>query len=507
MSNFTWPTELDDARRLLTVVGSFWAETYASSDFVGSFLHAKAQSQVQAQLDLYELLASFSRFNLPVFHKENWSILLLRESELNSSNLPVWDGTYNFDSGLNFDTPVDSSLFIWPAPAGLANAQVITNQITQASLTFTRGVDFILQNDTVRFRSNPFSAAEAAPVQLFENGQPVDRVLYLWVYSGEYDWDTVYKQFGYVLDLKLKSSRTYKEVVNAVYDGLVEGTTSRCVEDFMSAVCDVALVKGTEVVKYILEDATGKWVITDKNAYGYASQATVTVAVGDTVVAGQTLTDTLTFHDFNRGQLPNDMRALALSSGTLSAAFFRELVFENKVVPLVVEEDVDGYTKVSFEIGGWTSDVSQFWDTAHQAGIQSGETLAMHLDTRSNKTGQPTVTALPSTVNPAKFLVENIYRGNTFWISVKPQAFGRDAVGMHAARYLRKLIPPQTLCLLFIEQQYSEILEMTGAGSATQPGYEEDALIFLCSELTETIDPSDYVVEEVRMTQIGGYCT
>lgn len=504
---YTWPTELDDARRLLGVVGSFWADTYAGNELVASLLHSKAQQQAQAQLDLVELLAAYSRHTVPVYHTENWSLLLLRESELNSPNLPVFDGTYLFDGQIRFDTPVESALFAWPAPAGLVHANVVCDQITRPNVTYARGVDFDLEPGVVRFRTNPFAHAAARPVQVFEGGAVVDRVLGLWVYAGQFDWDTVYRQFGYALGLKLASSRPARDVVNAVYDGLVEGTSARCLEDFMAAVCDVPLAKGAEVVKYVLSDGRRRWVLTDKNAYGFELGATVLVAPGDAVAAGDPLVDTLRVYEFNRGEVPDGLRALALGRGHVAAAYFRELVFENKTTPLVVTEDVDGYTKVEFEVGGWPTDVEAFWADVHAKGISSDDTVAMRLDTRTNKTGQPTALALPATVNPLGFLLENVYRGNAFAVVVKPEAFGPEAVGLHAARFLRKLVPPQTACFLVVEQAVAESVAMTGPGTETAPGYEEDVDVFLGTEIAETIDPADYVEEDVRIFQVGGYCT
>lgn len=506
MLNYTWPGELDDAYRLLGVVGSFWAETYAGNDLVASLLHSKAQQQAQAQLDLVELVAAFARDTVPVFHRESWSLLLLRESELNSPNLPVFDGTYNFDGTIAYDTTVESALFAWPAPAGLVAANVVSDQITRATVTYVRGVDFDLTAGVVRFRVNPFLDPASKPVAVFEAGEVVDRVLALWVYGGDYDWDTVYRQFGYALGLKLASSRPYKAVVNAVFDGLVEGTTARCLEDFMAAVCDVPLAKGEEVVKYVLADAERKWVITDKTAYGFSPVATVTVAPGDAVWPGDPLTDTLRFYEFNRGEVPDELRALSLGRGYLAAAYFRELVFENKTTPLVVTEDVDGYTKVEFEVGGWPTDVEAFWADVHAKGVQSNDTLAMRLDTRANRTGQPTALALPATVNPLGFLLENVYRGNAFAVVVKPEAFGPEAVGLHAARHLRKLVPPQTACFLIVQHEAAETVTMTGPGTEAAPGYEEDVAVFLGTAIDETTDPADYVEEDVRIFQVGGHC-
>lgn len=506
MADFTWPTELDDAYRLLGVVGSFWAETYAGNDLVASALHAKARAQAQAQLDLLELVAAFSRFDVPVFHREEWSSLVLLESERNAPNLPRFDGTYAFDGSIRFDEPVASALFAWAAPAGLVRANVILDRITGATATYAAGVDFTLSAGVVRFRADPFLHPTAVPVEVFKDGVVVDRALTLWVYSGEYDWDTVYRQFGYVVGLRLKSSRPAKELVNAVYDGLVEGTTARCLEDFMAAVCDVPLARGTETVKYVLSDQTRKWVITDQNAYGFSPAANVVVSVGDVVQAGSPLTDALRFYDLNRGQAPDPLRALTLGRGTLAAGYFQELTFENKTVPLVVTADVGGYTKVEFELGGWPADAEKFWEDTHAKGVTANDTLAMRMDTRTNKTGQPTAAALPATINPLRFLVENVYRGNAFVVLVRPEAFGPEAVGLHAARFLRKLVPPQTLCFLVAQLGATDTVTMDGPGSETAPGYEEKVASYSGGTAEDVIAPDDYAAEDVRAHLIGGQC-
>ncbi len=504
---YTWPTELDDARKLLQVVGSLWAETYAGNELVESLLHAKAQQQAQAHLDLLELIACISRLNVPVFHTENWFLLELKESELNAPNLPIFDGTYDFTGQISYDVPATTPLFAWPLPTGLSSAKVILNQITDSTLTYTAGIDFFIEPGVVWLRTNPFSNPDVRISEVFTDNTVTDRIAYLWVYRGQFDWDTVYKQFGYVLGLKLESSRPYKEVINAVYNGLVQGTNAKCVEDFMSAVCDVPLARETETVMYVMTDSQKQWVITDKNAYGFSTKAVVTAAVGDMLSAGDTMTDTLTFYDFNRGVLPDDVRALSAGRGILPTGYFGDLTFENMSSPVLVGENVDGYTKVEFLISGWPGDIEKFWNDVHSKGVAADDTLAMRLDTRTNKTGQPTAVAIPVKINPLGFLIQNVLRGNAFAIRVKPAAFGPEAPGLHAARLLRKLIPPQTLCLLLVELEYDgDVVTMDGPGSETDAGYEEDVDTFQGNSIEESIDPASYVSEDVRIFQIGGYC-
>ena len=72
--------------------------------------------------------------------------------------------------------------------------------------------------------------------------QVVDREINLWVYRGQFDWHTTYEQFGYVLGLHAaQSSQQYKDLVNAVFDALVEGTTARAVQAALSAIADVPI--------------------------------------------------------------------------------------------------------------------------------------------------------------------------------------------------------------------------------------------------------------------------
>jgi hypothetical protein len=164
---FTWPTELDDAKRLLGLVGSFWADSYLGNDLVESLLHAKAQTHAQLHLDLTELLAATSRLKVPVFHREDWTLLLLRESDRNSAALAKYDGTYTYDGGLRYDGPVAVDLFAYPLPAGTAAARTITNAIAGPTLAYTEGVDYFVRDGAVWFRTDPLADPRVPVVEEF----------------------------------------------------------------------------------------------------------------------------------------------------------------------------------------------------------------------------------------------------------------------------------------------------------------------------------------------------
>jgi hypothetical protein len=512
-SPYHYPSsQLDLPEYLLTVVGSYWAQTHDNVTLVSSLLHARAQLDAQAHNDLAELIDSISRFSVPILHRENWYVLTFRESQLNTTvlNMPRYDGTYRFkaDNQFNYGVPISTPLFCFDIPAELTDFTVLLNRISAASLSLVRGIDFEVRDSVIAFTANPFDNELVPKQNVYDGNDIVDREITFWVYRGQFDRETIYQQFGYVLNTRLPSSRAYRDFLNMIFDGLVEGTTARNVEGALAAICDVPLVKADgEVVKYLLPDRRSYWIVTDQNAYAVHLDSTITVAVGDVLKQGQTLTDTLKFYEFNRGQVPTDIAALSLGRGVLASGYYQDLVFENKTVALEVTTDDDGRTRVEFEVQGLPGDVIQFWDEVHARGTADGEqTLAQLLDRRTNPNGEPTALNLPTTINPFGFLCQNILRNNAALVKVKTSLVGPHALGMHNARLLRKLIPAHTMLLVLTEISAADEIVMDQAGDEQTPGYEEDVRIYLGASISEEMEADDYIDERVRAFQITGRC-
>jgi hypothetical protein len=515
MADFVFPENVfDEPLKLLTAVGSFWANSYQGAFPVGSLLHARARLEAQNHLDLLHLVASMSRLSVPVFRRQDWYLLQLRESQLNRGDaaLPRFDGTYAFDGAISWGVPVQTEHDIWPAPATLTGVKMAMNRITDPSLTLTHGLDFYLDgvSSVVTFRENPFDNPLVSVREVVEDNEIVDREAALWLYAGEFDVENVYKQFGYVLGIHLKSSDGYRSLVNAVFDSLVDGGTQGSVDRVFAAVAGVPLVrKHGEVVRQILADSRDLWVITDTEAYRHHKRSTPTVAVGQTLIKGQAMTDTMRVYEFGSGQVPPEIRALHVPNGHLAAGYYAGVSFENKNVPLVVEEGVDGYTKISWEVGGFPGDVEQFWADVHSNGVERGNTLAMLMDQRPDeaKTTQPTALALPATVNPLGFLLQNVFRNNLYVVCLKPATFGSGALRLHNAVALRKVVPPHTAVLVVVELAVADDPVILDApGDDTKPGCEERLGAFSGTSFSETLDPGDLVTERVKARQQRGQC-
>jgi hypothetical protein len=511
---FTYPeNDYDRVDAVMSVVGSFWSNVYSDEGSVRQLAYAKAQLAAQSHLKLLELVASVSRQTVPVFHTENWHLLMLRESDRNTGNAAMLkfggDATFSGSTEYKFGEPVGLAQSAWDLPADLKDAKVLMNRIASPSLTLINGVDYLIDNGSIIFRDNPFENPLVPVRDLFEAGEIVDREIGLWVFRGSFDYATAYRQFGYVLGIHLQSSEAYRDLLNAIFDALVGGTSVRNVRQAFSALTGVPLIRETtETVEQILQEETRQLVITDQHVYQFRLSATVTVAVGDELHAGDPMTDALTFHEFNRGQVPDvdQVRQLALGRGFILSGYFQDIVFPNKDVDLVLETDADGYVKLSWELGGWPGDVAKFFDDLHERGVAAGQTLAHLLDRRVNKEGEPGPGDLPATINPLKFLCQHVLRSNTFLVRIKVQDTGEDALGLDSAKVLRKIVPPQTAMLVLVELAHVDsAIIMEAAGTADAPGYTEAVTTFSAMETSDTIDPS-MVTERVSLKRITGRC-
>jgi len=518
MAVYRYPqNNFDKPELLLDLLGSFWATTYQGSSLVGDLTSTAGQIAQQTYVQLMELVNSISRFDVPIYHQDNWYGLRILESELNtdSSLLPQYTtpASYQYlaDAALTYSTTPDSTIFAITRPLGLENVKLIFNRMTAPTVELLNGLDYWLTGSVIVFRDNPFNNPLIAKREFLNNeGQIVDRELVLWLYRGLWDWNTVYEQFGYALQLQLRSSEGYKSFLNAIFDALVEGTSIRTQQFSLAAVYGVPLaIEAAETVETIEKDADKLNIVTDMHVYQFPLSAIPLVRVGDVVHAGESITNLLQIFELNRGSEISaaDIQALTIGTGVLAWGFWGDLTFENTQVPVVVDTDSQGYTKVSWQLGGFPFDVETFWNDVHTAGVQKGQTLANLLDTRENPVGQPTAGMLPSTINPFQFLTNNLLRNNAYLVKVRPGSELINRLDFIPVEQLRKIQPPHTLMLLIVELAYRDSpVIMENPGTETNPGYEETLSGFPCMVTSDDMDPEVYVVERVRTSNIGGRC-
>ncbi len=493
------PEDLNRGAQLLDQLGSFWATIFDDRDVLQAHLRSSANEQAQSHLDFLEAVASVSRFTVPVFHREIWTLMTIRRSEVESvpSVYGPDDLVYGPQSGTVLGRPEgfiqtyggQDRLDVIQArlPGALARADfTLQNYVVNPSRVLAYGVDYDVNFDRrlIRFLRDPFQDPLVPRRDIYDDaGNPVDTEIALWVYQGDEDLDLVYTQFGYALGLRLESSQGYQDLLNAFWNQHVNGPNVADMQTYLAALAGAPLVRNpSEVVEVIRSEADSRLIVTDQTVYRVPLTANVVVAVGDTVRAGDILTDAVQIQELSRHEPDySNLSAITLSPNFLSGGYFGELTFHNRRVDIeYLGPDANNRTVIRFEVTGFPADVDKFWEDVQNRGTAPGQkTLAELLDTREEPVGQPGPLNLPSQINPLEFVLDNLMRNNLFVIRVRQASFGEDALGTGLFRYLREVIPPHTTYVVFIElTALEDTVDLGQEGGEDAPGVQEAAGVF-----------------------------
>ncbi len=457
-----YPASLfDDTEAVLSLLGTWWQQLYQGRSVSYGICRAKAESEKQAWQDAQEAAASFSREKCPVFHTSLWHPLKLRADKVLAGR-PLLYGEPGVEYGdqqgggsaFVYGGSVDDSVAWDLAEAGaegLRECLVIASGIAAANVVLAVGVDFSIDQDrkTVVFRKDPF-LDPLLPQDTEDDGT---LSVTLWAFRGRFDKHLVQDQYGYAVGLDaLESSEAFRELTDAVLDGLAAGPSMAVLQRAFAAIAGAPVATEGETVAEVATDSAGLLVLTDRNAHRLSAGSNVLVSAGDVLRAGQPLCDTVLL-DLPQGSVPAGLDSLQVPASFFSGVTAGPLTFDGSDVALTVTEDVDGKTKLSWSMpDDDPADVAAFFARLHANGVASGTTLADCLDVRPQPTAtEPTADNLPDNVNPLELLFENVFRSNLLLARVKSDLFGDGALGLDYLWALRRILPP-TLALLVVDQ-------------------------------------------------------
>ncbi len=470
---------------LLHALGSFWVYYFDQADVLQKHLRHRGWEFGQSYVNFLEMVASISRFDIPVFHKEIFYPLVLKQSEMTYDVIEygepnvvygpqLVDGEYTVTGQtIRYGEPA-GRYYKHPLPPGLVKIDgIITDKIIYPSVLMTSGIEFHVIGDYIYFAENPFNNEAFKQRDVVDqSGDEVDAETVLWVYNGEWDLDYVYTQFAYVLNLKMDSTEFYKDFVNAYWNMFVDGPSILNVKLLIAALMGVPLALGGETVETIYEQPTHTSVITDQNVYRISPLATVSVAEGDSLSLGDSLVEGFKIIELRQGDTISveDLPQITLDSSTISGDYHANLIFENAETPLEYSTDSEGNAVVTFEVSGFDEDIATFWESVHAMGLASGNTFARLLDTREDPETEPGPSDLPSTINPAQFIIDNFFMNNFFVIKINTAIIDDTAPGIRYLSHLRRNLPPHITYRVFIqlyagEENYDTILNIDEAMS------------------------------------------
>jgi hypothetical protein len=491
--------DLATGDQMLQHLGTYWAVVFGGSRTVNQLMRAEALSQGQNYLNYLETVACLSRFTVPVFHTENWYQLTIRLSAVSgvASRYDPNDLVYGPQPGTTPDRPAGfiqtyggqdrPGIVELDLPDNLVSINFnIQNFVVKPTKIWTNGVDYSIVAGRLTFRDNPFLDDAVPKRDIFNaDGVKVDEEIALWVYKGEFDLNYVYIQFGYALGLQLGSSQFYKDILNAFWDMHLLGPAVNLLEILLAAMAGTALVVNpVETVEVIWRDNEDTLVITDSTVYQFTPASNISVSVGQKVFAGDPLTDAVRVTELSGAGADLSSQtfpALSLSAQFLSGHYLSDLTFRNSSVALdYLGINAAGKAVVQFEVSGFPGDVEAFWGRVQANGeMPHQRTLAELLDTRANPVGQPGPLNLPATVNPLRFVLDNLLRNNLFVIRVNRGGFDPGAPGIEMMRLLREVMPPHVNYVVLINiDTLADDFDLGQAGGTDEGGATDAAVGF-----------------------------
>jgi hypothetical protein len=374
------------------------------------------------------------------------------------------------------------------------------NRLTAPSLVWTKAIDFLIDPDTksISFREDPFSQSVIPTRPVYDgSGSVIDKELTLWMFMADYDWSFIYEQFGYSLNVYIaESSENYRLLINAIWDAIVVGSSHANLQTLLACLTDTPItIEPYELVEDIYSTPQEQLVITDLHVYHLTLDASITVEIGQTLSVGTPLCDAFTIY-YPDKDLPDSTKvpAISIAEGFLLTPFTSGLTFENKTVDLDITTDLDGRTRVEFEIGGVYPDIQSFWDTVHSNGTAEDATsLAQLLDLRYPpvQSEDPTAVNLPLTINPMDFLLKNVLRCNALLVHLNINSLGPEALGLSNPYLFRLIIPPQNTLLIFSQ------LTLSGTDDQIELDIDETLTIeFMAPDVLSESSPHSYFGSE-----------
>lgn len=418
---FEFPKDdLDTPSKPAALVGGYWIEVYEGKDQIQDLVYSRNTLWQQARDEWNEVYRTKSRLLIDPVSLKNWMYMPLMKSKGTTTKNNYGGGKSYGDSEYQYGVSVG---YAWDLPASITSVSQIYNRISDPSVSLIETIDFYIDRDLgkIIFKTDPFSNPNFAVLTVNNQDGTTDIQLAMWAFRPKIDKRSIQLIYGEPIGVDGNSTPEYKEYVNDIYDSVILGMSAGKLGHMLGAALNLPVAVENEKVERI-HNSDRKVIITDKRVYFMPNTATATVSVDDTVVYGQSLSDALVITELKRNCDIFNIKAINLTKGFISNDFMYDLGFINDYVIPTVTETSNGKTDFRFYIGGHPLDVDKFWELVNKNGLLMGKTLAEGLDKRVEKVGQPPKESLPTSINPLRFLVDEMIPGGFTLISIKVES-------------------------------------------------------------------------------------
>jgi len=401
-------TYYDDASRVFTLFDSMsWANQLVLDD----------------ALDAAKL---FVRTLIPPMHRERFMPIRVYEREYSEGRKKILaygqDGI-RYGDGYYYGHPAATITGAVELPKDVIDVDLCCEMPVDPNIVLLKSEHFFVQGGCLFFSPDLF---EILPVAK-ETDQ--ERSVLLYLRGVSVDRKYMQDRLGVVTQAVGPSTQEYVDFCNLVMDCIQEGTGWHRLTRLICKLYDVPCTSDTETVEYTGVTEHARWLATDRAVYTAPHAATFLVSPGDTVQAGTILTDAIRVI---RGRDFPDRLPLVLERRFLGADYSAGLVFPNEEMPVTI---MPGFRYPTFPIIGRDEDVRLFWGLFYA---------------RADNPAILSHAANGPTINPAKFLYDNVLYPKTQFYFVDLGKTGPNRLPSVNTGLLRGLLPPGVLFSLLV---------------------------------------------------------
>ena len=425
---YTYPNSwLDAPSKINSLVGDFWGDSYVQSQLLLDIANVQASWCKQNYVNMTEAAEVLGRIDIPIYHKENWYTFAFNQSAMTETG-----GKYTLVPS-NPDTSITKIAYL-------------SDKILLPNVTYRQYVDYTIDaSGNLVFNLNPFEDDDITKTVIFDSNSVSDNQIKLFAYHTTDDNEYPTTFWGYILGMNINTSENYKTLLNGIFDAITEGTSSFNLLSTVSGVYDIPITTDDETIIDIVAMENEVLVCGSNNTYSYQIEDTATFAVGDTVIKGTGLTDSLRMYDVKQGQKPlvADITGITITKGILPPDYTGNITFPNANVATSVTLE-GGYNRLTFPLDGDAGMITKFWADVSAREDAEGVTLYSRVLQKYNN--------IPATVNPMNFLLDHFLHKNVIVISIDSDYIGDDELITEALSRIETIATKHLTVLLLYKE-------------------------------------------------------
>lgn len=460
-----------DSEFLYRSLGSFWTQLFQDKEVLKGYTLSQAQELIQRYTDLVETIRSYSVEDIPILHKEHWKPIQILKSKLNKTpfvfekNKAVFgkqssEDIYYRDMIFKFGIDKQSSEQVFQYFVGPEYKKfgVIADRILAPKELFIYGTDVVIDNGTLIINRDVFDSPNIEKYDVVgESGEPItfvdssgniqqEQSAILWIYNCELDQSNLYKNFGYIFNLKIKNNEVYKEVLKAIIKLFVSGPTINNIQTLCASILGIPVVRNREeIIEDIFSDSINKFLITDKEAYKLPLNAVLkNTQIGSTLYAGELISNDIDFYDnsynvegwWKKTDLIPDK--LAFSRYLFLGSYLGQLSFSNKLETIYL----DNLGNVVFPVIGHDEDVVKFNQFINSS-VAKKNKLKLYFNLSS-----PGDSAI---FTPLDFIMDNFMKLNIAYLGFKFNSLESMSYFLSLIPVIKDTIPPYIYLILKLD--------------------------------------------------------